>query len=84
MTTKTAIKVTGDLLYEVVGTLSGGAELRRYTFFDRSVHSVIFVDGSVKEATPIEKEDKLIAWWETEIEYLRRYDDGEGEGEGNE
>ena len=68
MTTKTAIKVTGDLFYEVVGTLLGGAELRRYTFFDRSVHSVIFVDGSVKEAAPIEKEDDLVAWWETEWE----------------
>ena len=74
MTTKTAIKVTGDLLYEVVGTLSGGAELRRYTFFDRSVHSVIFVDGSVKEAAPIEKEDKLIAWWEAKIEAFHEED----------
>ena len=68
MTTKTAIKATGDLFYEVVGTLLGGAELRRYTFFDGSVHSVIFVDGSIKEAAPIEKEDDLVAWWETEWE----------------
>lgn len=68
MTTKTAIKITGDVSYEVVGTLSGGAELRRYTFFDTSVHSVIFANGCIKEAVPIEREDDLVAWWETEQE----------------
>lgn len=62
---RTKTKISDNAFYEVVGTLSGGAELRRYTFFDRSVHSVIFVDGSIKEAVPIEKEDDLVAWWET-------------------
>ena len=66
MTTNTKIKITDDVFYEVVGTLAGGAELRRYTFFDRSIHSVIFVDGCIKESVPIEREDDLVAWWESQ------------------
>lgn len=76
MATKATIKISDDVFYEVVRTLLGGAELRRYTFFDRSVHSVIFVDGYIKEAVPIEREDDMVAWWETEIEALRRQNDG--------
>lgn len=58
--------------YEIVKTFSDGSELRRYTFYDGSAHSAIFADGCIKEAVPIEKEYDLVAWWETEIELLRR------------
>lgn len=77
MTVKTAIKISDDVPYEVVGTLIDGAELRRYTFYDGSAHSAIFADGCIKEAVPSEKEYDLVAWWETEIEYLRRYEGNE-------
>lgn len=54
--------------YEIVKMFSDGSELRRYTFYDGSVHSVIFEDGFILEAVPIEKEYDLVAWWETELE----------------
>lgn len=69
MTTK---KTTGTNSYEIVKTFSDGSELRRYTFYDGSVHSVIFEDGFIVEAVPIEKEDDMVAWWETEIEAFER------------
>ena len=55
-------------VYEVVGTLIDGAELRRYTFYDSSVYSVIFSNGCLVDFVPIEKEYDLVAWWETEWE----------------
>ena len=76
MTMETTTKISDDVPYEVVGTLIDGAELRRYTFYDGSAHSAIVVDGCIKEAVPIEKEDDMVAWWETEIEALRRQNDG--------
>lgn len=66
MTMETTTKISDDVPYEVVGTLIDGGELRRYTFYDGSAHSAIFADGCIKEAVPIEKEDKLIAWWESQ------------------
>lgn len=59
-------KTTDAKIYEIVRTFSDGSELRRYTFYDGSVHLVIFADGFIVEAVPIEKEDKLIVWWESE------------------
>ena len=56
-------------VYEIVKTFSDGSELRRYTFYDGSVHSVIFADGFILEAVPIEKEYDLVAWWETDLEF---------------
>ena len=82
MMVKTAIKISDDVFYEVVRELSGGAELRRYTFFDRSVHSVIFVNGLIKEAVPIEKEDDMVAWWETEWE-SQQYEEADNENKTN-
>ena len=72
MTMETTTKISDDAPYEVVGTLIDGAELRRYTFYDGSARSAIFADGCIKEAVPIEKEHDMVAWWETEIEALRR------------
>ena len=62
-------KTTDAKSYEIVKTFSDGSELRRYTFYDGSVHSVIFADGFIVEAVPIEKEDDLVAWWETDLEF---------------
>ena len=73
----TTKKTTDDKSYEIVKTFSDGSELRRYTFYDGSVHSVIFADGFIVGAVPIEKEDDMVAWRETEIEYLRRYEGNE-------
>lgn len=62
-------KTTDAKVYEIVKTFSDGSELRRYTFYDGSVHSVIFADGFILEAVPIEKEYDLVAWWETDLEF---------------
>ena len=62
-------KTTDAKSYEIVKTFSDGSELRRYTFYDGSVHSVIFADGFILEAVPIEKEYDLVAWWETDLEF---------------
>lgn len=68
MTTKL---MTDAKSYEIVKRFSDGSELRRYTFYDGSVHSVIFEDGFIVEAVPIEKEDDMVAWWEDEIEVFK-------------
>lgn len=52
--------------YKVVKTFIDGAELRRYTFYDGSAHSAIVADGCIKEAVPTEREDELVAWWESQ------------------
>ena len=56
-------------VYEIVKTFSDGSELRRYTFYDGSIHSAIIDGDIIIGAVPIEREYDLVAWWETDLEF---------------
>ena len=72
MTTK---KTTGTNSYEIVKTFSDGSELRRYTFYNGSVHSVIFADGFIVDAVPLAEEDLMVTWWLADLE-VREVENG--------
>ena len=56
-----------DAVYEIVKTHSDGSELRRYTFYDGSIHSAIIDGDIIIGAVPIEEEHDLVAWWEDDL-----------------